>query len=127
MTRVKMLRATGLSVLTTLVLAVGLAPASHVGSQLSPPPGASSLLSVPGTLQVDQIRANQVRARVVYGNRIEADHVQGAIYQTAGLQNFHGRGEINAPDVSASIVYADTIRANVVAADAVYVRDLRIK
>jgi len=124
--RKKTLFGIGLSALAALILAVGLAQANHVGIELAPPPRASALV-VPETLQVDEIRAHQVRARAIYANRIDADHVQGVIHQIAGLQTLYGHGEIKALDVSASVIYADTISANFVAADAVYVRDLRTK
>jgi len=39
----------------------------------------------------------------------------------------HAHGEIRALEVAASIIYADTISANVVATDTLYVRDLRVK
>jgi hypothetical protein len=34
-------------------------------------------------------------------------------------------GDIRAPEVVASVIYADEIKANSVSADAIYVRDLR--
>src|SRR5262245_38827236 len=89
-------------------------------------PAPRETLVVPETLQVDSIRAQEVRARTIYANQIDANQVRGAIYQTAGLQGLYGHGQVNVPDVAASVIYADTITANVVAADAVYVRDLRI-
>src|SRR5262245_56203095 len=84
-------------------------------------PASTETLVAPETLQVDNIRAQQVRART-----IDANQVRGVIYQISGLQGLYGHGQVNVPDVAASVIYADTITANVVAADAVYVRDLRI-
>jgi hypothetical protein len=110
--------------LALVPLATGSASADHV--RILPPPVASAIVA-PETLQIDSVTAQQVRARAIYANRIEADHVHGAIHQIAGLGTLYGHGEINAPDVSASVIYADTINANTVTADAVYVRDLRIK
>src|SRR5262245_30275373 len=89
-------------------------------------PAPPEALVAPETLQVDSIRAHEVRARTIYANQIDASQVRGVIYQTAGLQGLYGHGQVNVPDVTASVIYADTITANVVAADAVYVRDLRI-
>jgi len=89
-------------------------------------PAPAETLVAPETLQIDSIRAQEVRARTIYANRIDANQVRGVIYQTAGLQGLYGHGQVNVPDVAASVIYADTITANVVAADAVYVRDLRI-
>src|SRR5262249_31584309 len=95
--------------------------------EVNPPTvSAPATLVAPETLQVDGIRAQQVRARTIYANRIDANQVRGVIYQTAGLQGLYGHGQLDVSDVAASVIYADTITANVVAADAVYVRDLRI-
>jgi hypothetical protein len=113
--------------LAALVLAGGSAQANHIRVELAPPAPSAPAVVVPETLQVDEISAQQVRARTIYANRIDADHVQGMIHQIGGLQNLHGHGEINASQVSASVIYADTINANLVAADAVYVRDLRTR
>ncbi len=127
MMRGKALLTTALGALTALTLGAGLAQAHHVRIEMiTSPPGAPAVIA-PETLQVDEISAHQVRARAIYANRIDADHVQGPIYQTAGLLNRYGHGEIKAPEVSASVIYADTITANLVVADAVYVRDLRLK
>src|SRR5262245_6533580 len=93
---------------------IELGPPSQMAPQvmLSPQP-----VVAPETLQVDGITANQVQARTIYANRIAADRVRGNIYQTAGVQNLYGHGQINATDVAASVIYADTINANVVVAD----------
>ena len=91
------------------------------------PAANQSNVVVPETLQVDGITAHQVRAHAIYANRIDADRVQGVIHQISGLTSLYGHGQIQAADVAASTIYADTINANVVVADAVYVRDLRVK
>jgi hypothetical protein len=79
------------------------------------------------TLQADQISAQSVRARAIYANRIDADRVHGVIYQTGGvtMTRAGSLGDISAPEVTASVIYADEIRANDVTADAIYVRSLR--
>ncbi len=79
------------------------------------------------TLQADQISARLVRARTIYANRIDADQVHGVIYQTGGvtMSGSSSLGNIRAPEVTASVIYADEIRANDVVADAIYVRSLR--
>ena len=110
-----------------MVVADGPAQADHVRIALVPASANGPAVVVPETLQVDGITARQVRARAIYANRIDADHVEGVIHQISGLQNLFGHGQIQASDVTASVIYADTINANLVAADAVYVRDLRIK
>jgi hypothetical protein len=112
--------------LAALVMAAGLAQANHVRIQVVPSMPDAQAVIVPQTLQVDEIKAHEVRAQTIYANRIDTDRLQGLIYQTAGLEGRHGHGEVRAPAVSASVIYADTISANSVVADAVYVRDLRI-
>ncbi len=79
------------------------------------------------TLQADQISARLVRARTIYANRIDADQVHGVIYQTGGvtMSGSSSLGSIRAPEVIASVIYADEIRANAVVADVIYVRSLR--
>jgi len=79
------------------------------------------------TLQADQISAQRVRARTIYANRIDADQVHGVIYQTGGvtMTGSSSLGNIRAPEVTASVIYADEIRANEVVADTIYVRSLR--
>jgi len=111
-----------------MVVADGSAQADHVRIELVVPAAANApTVVVPETLQVDGITARQVRARAIYANRIDADHIQGVIHQISGLQSLYGHGQIRASDVSAAVIYADTITANLVAADELYVRDLRIK
>lgn len=63
---------------------IELGPASQTAPQvmLSPQP-----VVAPEILQVDGITANQVQARAIYANRIDADRVRGNIYQTADVQN----------------------------------------
>ena len=110
-------------------LAIPAAPATaqavrvDTGTQLT----ATSPLTIGSpTLQADQINAQSVRAHAIYANRIDADRVHGVIYQTGGVtMNRAGSlGNITAPEVNASVIYADEIRANDVIADAVYVRTL---
>ena len=78
------------------------------------------------TLQVDAIQALQVRARIIYANRIDADQIQGVVHQSGGVEGLRAHGEIRAPEVTASVIYTDRITANSVIADAIYVRDLRL-
>ncbi|HXJ83299.1 MAG TPA: hypothetical protein VMS64_32025 [Candidatus Methylomirabilis sp.] len=110
-----------------MVVANGPAQADHVRIALVPAAPNAPAVVVPETLQVDGITARQVRAHAIYANRIDADQVEGVIHQISGLQNLFGHGQIQASDVAASVIYADTITANLVAADSVYVRDLRIR
>jgi hypothetical protein len=111
--------------LSVLGVATGFAYANHL--TLVPQVATAAAVVAPQTLQVDNIMAQQVSAHTIYANHITADQVQGAIHQIAGLDTLYGHGRINAPDVSAAVIYADTINANTVTADTVYVRDLTIK
>jgi hypothetical protein len=47
------------------------------------------------------------------------------VHQTRGVKIKDPPGDIRAPEVVASVIYADEIKANSVSADAIYVRDLR--
>jgi hypothetical protein len=76
------------------------------------------------TLQADSIKAGTVRAGTIYANRIEADDVRGAVHQTKDVKVKNSEGKIEAPEVAASVIYADEITANTVVADMIYVRKL---
>jgi hypothetical protein len=92
-------------------------------------PAPSTVVAVPGQqiLRADQIRAHQVRATTIYANRIEADQVKGAIHHATRVRvDAPKSGEIVGPDVAASVIYADSIAANSIVADNVYVRDLEM-
>jgi len=78
-------------------------------------------------LQVAEIKAHQVRAHTIFANRIDTDQIEGMVHQTGGIQLRQAQSEIKAPAVTASVICADTISANMVIADSVYVRDLRLK
>jgi len=111
-----------------IALAVMVAGASaQIVRIVEVPASNPSNVVVPETLQVDGITAHQVRAHAIYANRIDADRVQGVIHQISGLTSLYGHGQIQAGDVAASTIFADSINANVVVADAVYVRDLRVR
>lgn len=137
MRRRKELLATGAAGLAVLALSFGLAGADHIRIEVSPPqePSSSTTVivpapaapqpTVPQTLHADEIQAQQVRADTIYANRIEADEIRGQIHQTKEVKIKDSRGKIKAPDVTASIIYADEISANSVVAQHVYVRDLR--
>jgi hypothetical protein len=103
--------------------------------QPAPPASGSTVIVAPGSPQVtvpttpdtllaDSIRANQVRAQVIYANRITAREVQGVIHQTKEVKLGSGKSDIRAPIVTASVIYADDIRADSVVANEIYVRNL---
>jgi hypothetical protein len=120
---------TALITLTAIAMSAGLAWAAHVrieGSVEQPlSPGLT--VTAPPSLQADEIKAHEVRAQVIYANRIEADEVRGTIHQSKGIKISDTRGDLKAPEVAANIIYADTIKANSVVANDIYVRDLRRK
>jgi len=118
-----------LGTLAVLGSTAGLVYANHVRIDVVPAP---TPLYAPAplpqqTLQVDEIKAHQVRAQTIYANRIDADQIQGLIHQTSNFRIRNAEGEIRAPEVAASVIYAERITANTVVADAVYVKDLRLK
>jgi hypothetical protein len=102
--------------------------ANHVKVQA--PPAATVVvtptLPVPATqtIQADEIKAGTVRANTIYANKIEADEVRGAVHQTKGVKVKNSEGKLEAPEVAASVIYADEITANTVIADTIYVRDM---
>jgi len=115
---------TGLAMVT---LPIGAARADHVKIEGSP---RQSMPPYPGpassqTIHADHITAQQIRADTIYANRIDADNVVGQIHQSKDVKVGDTRGEIKAPEVTASVIYAEEISANSVTATNVYVRDLR--
>src|SRR5262245_9743733 len=82
-----------------------------VPAVVTPPPAAPM-----ATLQADEVKADLVRAHVIYANKIEADEVRGAVVQSRGVKVSNSQGRIKAPEVAASVIYADTITANTVVA-----------
>ena len=76
-------------------------------------------------LRADEIKSQRVRANTIYANKIDADEVRGQIFHDRNLKIGATSGDITMPDVVASVIYADEIKANSVVADRIYVRDLR--
>jgi hypothetical protein len=68
--------------------------------------------------------ANEVRAHTIYANKIEAPVVQGTIYPTGEVRIDRSAVDVRAPAIVASILYADTIKAERVIADRIFVREL---
>jgi len=122
-------RRTVLIALTAIAMSAGLAWANHVRIEgnVEQPSSPGSAVVAPPNLQADEIKAHQVRAQIIYANKIEADEVRGTIHQSRGIKISDTRGDLKAPEVAANIIYADTIKANSVVANDIYVRDLRRK
>lgn len=95
-------------------------------------PAQVSIIVPPGEnredeLYVKEIEASKVQARLIYANKIKARNVRGRVYQTGKLDTHGWRGEIEAPIVSAAVIHAKEIKANLVVADTIYVHKLKIK
>jgi len=113
--------------LAMVALPMGAARADHVkiaGSAAQPVPTYPAPASSQ-TIHADHITAQQIRADTIYANKIDADNVVGQIHQSKDVKVGDTKGEIKAPDVSASVIYAEEISANSIAATNIYVRDLR--
>jgi hypothetical protein len=91
---------------------------------VAPPPAPAAPPAIVQMLQAEDIKANEVRANTIYANTIEASEITGAVHQTSKVKLRSGRGDIKAPSVVASVIYADKIKAHTVIADHIYVRHL---
>ena len=114
--------------LAMVALPIGsLARANHIkidGNQPSAmPPNPAPASSQ--TIHADHITAQQIRADTIYANRIDADNIDGQIHQSKDVKVGDTRGQIKAPEVTASVIYAEEISANSIVAQNIYVRDLR--
>ena len=120
---------TALITLTAIAMSAGLAWATHVRMEgvVEQPTSPGLTVVAPPSLQADEIKAHEVRAQVIYANRIEADEVRGTIHQSKGIKISDTHGDLKAPEVAANTIYADVIKANSVVANDIYVRDLRRK
>lgn len=90
------------------------------GSTVAVPPAG-----IPAMLRADEIESPTVRAHTIYANRIDADQIRGIIHQDRDLKIGDTRGDIRAPEVVASVIYADEIKANQVIAEHIYVKNIR--
>ena len=79
--------------------------------------------AVPQMIQAAHIEANDVRAETSYANKIKATDVKGTIHQSREVK-MKGQSNLKVPSLVASVIYADTIKANSVTATNIYVRDL---
>lgn len=117
-----------------LILPVAAVSANHVRIDgridgtppvVAPPAVVVAAPAPAQTLQVETIEAGVVRANIIYTNKLEADEVRGAVHQNRGLKVKDTEGKVKAPEVAASVIYADEISANTVVADAIYVREMK--
>ena len=95
--------ATGLAM---IALPAGVSRADHIkidghpqpAAPPNPPPASSQ------TIHADHITAQRIRADSIYANRIDADDIQGQIHQSTDVKVGEPRGEIKAPEVTASVM-----------------------
>ena len=85
------------------------------------PPLATVVL----TVRADNIESPRVRAQTIYANRIEANEIRGVIHQGKGLRVENTDGAIKGDEIVAAVIYANKIKADIVIADHIYVRDVR--
>jgi len=112
--------------LVMVALPLSWACADHVKIQGTPQAPTLSQAPAPSPMiRADHIKAQQIRADTVYANKIDADNIQGQIHQSKDIKVGDTRGDIQAPAVTASVIYADEISANSIVAQNVYVRELR--
>jgi len=83
------------------------------------------LAAVVVTLRAEDIKSPRVRAQTIYANRIEAKEIRGVIHQDSGLKVRDANGALTGSEIVASVIYADEIKADIVIADNIYVRDIR--
>jgi len=102
--------------------AVVVQPSQSSGTVVAGTPG----VTVAGSqmVQADTLEANEVRAQTIYANRIQAPEISGTIHQTGGVRMDRTVSNLRVPTITAGVVYADTIRADRVIADQIYVREL---
>lgn len=89
-------------------------------------PAPPAPVVVPGSqvVQVEDLEANEVRAQTIYANKIQAAEIRGTIHQTGEVKIDRSVADLKTPTVVASVLYADTIKANRVIADHIFVRNL---
>jgi hypothetical protein len=102
-----------------------------------PPAGTTTVVPAPATVvtpplatvvltvRADNIESPRVRAQTIYANRIEANEIRGVIHQGKGLKVGNTDGAIKGDEIVASVIYANKIKADIVIADHIYVRDVR--
>jgi hypothetical protein len=87
----------------------------------------SGTVTVPASpiVQADALEATEVRAQTIYANRIQSPEIRGTIHQSGGVRMDRSVTNLKMPTVTASVLYADSIKADRVIADQIYVRDVQ--
>ena len=121
---------------TTVVPAPGTTVVPAPGTTtVVPPAGTTTVVAAPAvtpapatviqTLRADDIHSPRVRAQTIFANRIEANEIRGVIHQDKSLKVGNTNGAIKGNEIVATVIYADEIKADIVIADHIYVRDIR--
>ena len=86
----------------------------------------SGTVAVPASqiFQADSLEATEVRAQTIYANRIQSNEIRGTIHQSGGVKMDRSVSNVKIQTLTASVVYADTIKADRVIADQIYVREV---
>src|SRR5262249_14257024 len=112
--------------LALFALPMSAARANHIKIEGSPQPAVTPY-PAPAPAQTghaEHIRAQQIRTDTSYANKSDADNIVGQIHQSKDVKVGDTKGDIKAPEVIASVIYADKISANSIIAQNVYVRDV---
>lgn len=89
----------------------------------APPPGHGGGGNV---LRVKEIKANRVRARIIYAKEIKArDGRIGRVIHTEGRSDA-GEGELNQPDVEADVIRVVEIKCDWIEADEVHAKEVKL-
>src|SRR5262249_31943159 len=80
--------------------------------------------STPATVQAGDIAAQETRAQTIYANKMKSRMVRGAVHQSDAVTIKDTKGDIKLRPVTGGVIYADTIKANSVVADNIYVRNI---
>jgi hypothetical protein len=86
----------------------------------------SGTVTVPASqiVQADDLEATEVRAHTIYANRIQSPQIRGTIYPSGGVRMDRTVANLKMQTVTASVLYADTIKADRVIADQIFVREV---
>jgi hypothetical protein len=109
---------------------VVVAPGQSVVVQ-APQTGQATVVQ-PGTVvvpasqivQADSLEASEVRAQTIYANRIESPEIRGTIHRSGGVRMDPSVSNLKTQTLTASVLYADTIKADRVVADLIFVREV---
>lgn len=83
--------------------------------------------STPDVLEVKEVRAEVVSARVIYAKDVKAREGRiGRIVEWKGFERGHADGELKVPEVVVDTIHAKEIHADYLEADVVYAKEVKI-